>query len=182
MQRTDTKSEDQIKIKTLCEYLFFDQFQDTATFPRFEQCFQPLFNNITISMETVFKDICGEKKKYITYNRFAKAYLNHINGRDASSDSKTFFSNLITKILKEEKTFVGKTTENSYTFSTFKSCKKRECVTLVEILSDKKGKIHGINLEYDGVYKSKMYPSKIEDELIVSLEMTLGIVDEKPIS
>ena len=182
MQRTDTKSEDQIKIKTLCEYLFFDQFQDTATFPRFEQCFQPLFNNITISMETVFKDICGEKKKYITYNRFAKAYLNHINGRDASSDTNTFFSSLITKILKEEKTFVGKTTENSYNFSTFKSCKKRECITLVEILSDKKGKIHGINLDYDGVYKSKMYPSKIEDELIVSLEMSLGIVDDKPIT
>ena len=134
MQRTDTKSEDQIKIKTLCEYLFFDQFQETATFPRFEQCFQPLFNNVTISMETVFKDICGEKKKYI-----------------------------------------------NYTFSTVKSCKKRECVTLVEILSDKSGKIHGINLEYDGVFKSKMYPSRIDDELVVSLEMTLGIVDEKPI-
>jgi hypothetical protein len=57
-------------------------------------------------METVFKDICGEKKKYITYNRFAKAYLNHINGRDASSDTNTFFSSLITKILKEEKTLV----------------------------------------------------------------------------
>jgi hypothetical protein len=51
------------KIKTICEFLFFDQYQDTATFPRFEQCFQPLFNNISISMETVFKDICGEKKK-----------------------------------------------------------------------------------------------------------------------
>ena len=39
MQRTDTKNEDQEKIKTLCEYLFFDQFQETATFNRFEQCF-----------------------------------------------------------------------------------------------------------------------------------------------
>ena len=36
MQRSDTRSEDQLKIKTLCEYLFFDQFQDTATFPRFD--------------------------------------------------------------------------------------------------------------------------------------------------
>ena len=181
MQRTETKSEDQIKIKTLCEYLFFDQFQDTATFPRFEQCFQPLFNNVTLSMETVFKDICGEKKKYITYKRFAKAYLHHLNGKDPSNDTKTFFTVLLSKILKEEKSFVGKTTENSYSFSTVKSCKKRQCVTKVEILSDKKGKIHGINLEYDGVYKSKMYPPKIDDELVVSLEMNLGIVDEKPI-
>ena len=181
MQRTETTSQDQIKIKTICEYLFFDQFQDTATFPRFEQCFQPLFNNVNISMETVFKDICGEKKKYISYKRFAKAYLNHKNGNDPSRDTNTFFSTLFSSILKEEKSFVGRTTENSYSFSTFKSCNKRECVTLVEILSDKSGKIHGVNLEYDGVFKSKMYPSKIDDELIVSLEMSLGIVDEKPI-
>ena len=126
MQRTDTKSEDQIKIKTLCEYLFFDQYQDTSTFPRFEQCFQPLFNNVTLSMENVFKDICGEKKKYITYKRFAKAYLAHLNNKDPSPDSKIFFTTLLTKILKEEKSFVGKTTENSYTFSTVKSCKKRQ--------------------------------------------------------
>ena len=182
MHRTDNKTDDQIKIKTLCEYLFFDQFQDTATFPRFEQCFQPLFNNINISMETVFKDICGEKKKYINYNRFAKAYLNHKNGNYSSSDTKIFFSTLLTNILKEENQYIGKTTENSYTFSTVKSCKKRECISLVEILSDKKGKIHGINIEYDRAFKTKMYPNKIEDELIISLEMSLGIVDEKPIT
>ncbi len=62
MQRTETTSEEQIKIKTIWEYILFDQYQDTATFPRFEQCFQPLFNNITISMETVFKDIVVRKE------------------------------------------------------------------------------------------------------------------------
>ena len=181
MKKTENNNENEIKIKTICEYLFFDQFKDTATFPRFEQCFQPLFNNINISMETVFKDICGEKKKYITYNRFAKAYLNHINGKYDSADTKTFFENLFSKILKEEKSYVGKTTEKSYSFSTIKSCKNRECISLVEILSDKNNKIHGINIEYDGIFKSKMYPSKIENELVVSLEMNLGIIDEKPI-
>ena len=52
---------------------------------------------------------------------------------------------------------------------------------MVEILSDKSNRIHGVNLEYDGAFKSKMYPSKIEDELVVTLEMNLGIVIEKPI-
>ena len=182
MEIEDIKSEDKLKIKTLCEYLLFDQFQDTATFPRFEQCFQPLFNNVTLSMETVFKDICGEKKKYINYKRFARAYINHLNGKDPSQDTATFFSTLLSKILKDENQTIGETIENNYIFSTVKTCKKRQCITLVEILSDKQGKIHGINLEYDGVFKSKMYPSKIEDELVVSLEMTLGIVDEKPIT
>ena len=99
MQGTEINIEDQIKIKTLCEYLFFDQYQDTATFPRFEQCFQPLFNKISLSIEKVFKDICGEKKKYINYKRFARAYLNHKNNQDPSNDTKIFFDSLLTKIM-----------------------------------------------------------------------------------
>ena len=181
MQGTEINIEDQIKIKTLCEYLFFDQYQDTATFPRFEQCFQPLFNKISLSIEKVFKDICGEKKKYINYKRFARAYLNHKNNQDPSNDTKIFFDSLLTKIMKPEKSFIGKPIENCNSFSTVKSCKKRQCISLVEVLSDKNGKIHGINLEYDGVFKTKMYPPKLGDNLLVSLEMNLGIVDEKPL-
>ena len=181
MQKNELNEEDQIKIKTICEYIFFDQYQDTATFPRFEQCFQPLFNNVSISIETVFKDICGEKRKYINYKRFAKAYLNHCNNSDPSNDTKVFFDTLLSKMLKEPKNSIGKAIENSYSFSTVKSCKKRQCISLVEVLSDKNGKIHGISLEYDGVFKSKMYPIKIGDNLLVSLEMKLGIVDEKPL-
>ena len=163
MQNEELKEEDQIQLKTICEYMFFDQYQDTATFPRFEQCFQPLFNNISISIETVFKDICGEKKKYINFKRFAKAYLNHLNNSDPSNDSKIFFDTLFSKILKGPKSLIGKSIENSYSFSTVKSCKKRQCISLVEVLSDKDGKIHGINLEYDGVFKTKMYPIRIGD-------------------
>ena len=182
MQRTETTTEDQIKIKTLLEYILFDQYQDTATFSRFEQCFQPLFNNISISIERVFKDICGEKKKYINYNRFARAYLQHLNNQSPTPDSKTFFDTLLNKILKPPKSFVGKNIEKTLAFSTVKSCKKREYISLVEVLSDKDGKIHGINLEYDGVFKSRMYPSKIGDDLLVSLEMNLGLVDERPLT
>ena len=129
MQKNELSEEDQIKIKTICEYIFFDQYQDTATFPRFEQCFQPLFNNVSISIETVFKDICGEKRKYINYKRFARAYLNHCNNSDPSNDTKVFFDTLLTKILKEPKSFIGKPIENSYSFSTVKSCKKRQCIS-----------------------------------------------------
>jgi hypothetical protein len=93
---------DEMKIKTLCDFLFFDQFQETATFLRFEQCFQPLFNNVKISIQAIFKDICGPKKKYITYKRFSKAYRNHINGNDISQDTKLFFDKLFNSILKEE--------------------------------------------------------------------------------
>ena len=174
----EQKLDDQLKIKTLCDFLFFDQFQDTATFPRFEQCFQPLFNNVkNISMETVFKDICGPKKKYITYKRFAKAYLNHLNGKDNSEDIKIFFDKLLNSILKE-KNVIGNVGENIMSFSTKKTCKNRDCISLIQILSDVQGNIHGINLEYDGVFQSKMYPKNLEEILVISLEMKLGIIDD----
>ena len=172
--------DDQIKIKTICDFLFFDQFQDTATFPRFEQCFQPLFNNIkNISMEAVFKDICGPKKKYITYKRFAKAYLNHKNGKNNSEDTKLFFDKLLNSILENDNSFIGKTNQNMYSFSTKKISKTRDCISKIQVLCDKSENILGINLEYDGVYQSKMYPQKLENELFIFLEMTLGIIDEK---
>ena len=178
MRRKSIKNDEQIKILTLCEYLFFDQYRDYARFLRFEKCFQPLFNNVNISLEKVFKDICGPKKKYITYKRFKNAYLKHIIGKDVSKDTNIFFDKLFNSILKTEKSFIGKNTENAYSFSTIKSCRKRDCITLIEILINKEGKINGINLEYDGFFRSKMYPKNIEDDLDIGLEMNLGIIDE----
>jgi hypothetical protein len=40
--------EEENKLKTITEYLFFDEFKDYVTYNRFEQCFQPLFNNVQI--------------------------------------------------------------------------------------------------------------------------------------
>ena len=179
MEQSNDTIGDEIKIKTICEYLFFDQFQDTATFEIFEKCFQPLFNNVKISLEKVFKDICGRKKKYITYKRFARAYIEHIKGNDNSNDTKLFFNKLLNSILKIEKKTIGEDQENVYIFSTIKACRRRKCLTQVQILTDKEGKIHGINLEYDGVYQSKMYPKTIEDDLVVNLEMNLNYLNEK---
>jgi len=169
---------DEMKIKTLCEFLFFDHFQETATFLRFEQCFQPLFNNAKISMQTVFKDICGPKKKYITYKRFAKAYRNYINGNDTSPDTKLFFDKLFNSILKQENTFIGTAQENIHSYSTKKTSRNRDCISFVQILCDKKGNFRGMNVEYDGVYKNKMY-SEFENGLFIFLDMKLGAIDEK---
>ena len=179
MQEPNDGKDDEIKVKTICEYIFFDQFQDNATFETFEKCFQPLFNNIKISLEKVFKDICGPKKKYITYKRFARAYLEHKNGNDHSKDTKLFFDKLLNSILKLENEYVGEDKEMVYIFSTRKTCRRRKCLTMIQILNDKEGKIHGINLEYDGVYQSQMYPKSIEDDLVVNLEMNLRYLNEK---
>ena len=169
----------QIKIKTICEFLFIDRFQDTATFPRFEKCFQPLFNNKNISMLKVFKEICGPKKKYITYKRLSKAYLNHLNKNDKSEDTKIFFNELFEQILIENKISLKKKPKKIYSFSNKKTCKNRECISMIQILSNKNGTLNGIILEYDGVIQSNMYKSNLEDDFILRLEMPLDFIDEK---
>ena len=62
MSKLGLTPEEEIKLKTICEYLFFDEYTDYASYTRFEQCFQPLFNNIKISIDKVFKTIVGNKK------------------------------------------------------------------------------------------------------------------------
>ena len=182
MSKLGLSQEEENQLKTISEYLFFDEFKDFVTYNRFEQCFQPLFNNVQISIDKVFKNICGEKKKYINYQRLVNSYILYKkNDPKISPDLKTFFEKLFNSILKKENTFIGKPQEKTFSFTTPKACKKRECITSIKILSDKDGAIHGLIMEYDGIVKNKLYPSKIENDLVISLEMKLGIVDDKPI-
>ena len=178
----DTYDKNIIKIKTICEFLFFDQYKDTSTFQNFEKCLQPLLNNIDISIEKVFKDICGPKKKYITFDRFSRAYLNYLKGKNKSPDIKLFFDKLINSILKDETEFIGEDKEDTYIFSTNRLSKKAKYLTMIQVLSDKEEKIHGINLEYDEAHESKMFPNILEDELFINLEMNLDILNDNSLS
>lgn len=133
--KQNQNNEEQQKIKTICDFLFFDQYQDNASFLRFEKCFQPLFNNINISFEKVFNDICEANKKYITYKRFAKAYLNYKNKENISKDTIIFFDKLFNSIFKKEKDFIGEVKEKIYSFSTKKTSSKRNYITILQVLS-----------------------------------------------
>ena len=171
------KTEEDEKLRTVCEFLFFDHLKNEATYPRFEQCFQPLFSDSELSMLAVFTEIAGEKRKYITFPRFVNAYKTRAN----SQTLKQFFDKLFNSILKRETDAIGKEREKCYTYSTAITCGGRQCITLLQILSDKEGTIHGFNITYDSVFKCKMYPTKLQEDLLVTLEMSLGLVDESPI-
>ena len=182
MSKLGLSPEEENQLKTICEYLFVDQFMDFATYNRFEQCFQPLFNNIPISIDKVFKSICGEKKKYINYQRLVNSYLLYKNEEaKIIPDLKIFFEKLFNSILKKENTTIGKTQEKTFIFITPKSCKIRDCISSIKLVSDNEGAIHGLIMEYDDISKIKMYPTKIQDNLVISLDMKLGIVDEIPV-
>ena len=169
-----------IQLKTICEYLFFDQFHEYVSYPRFEQCFQPLFNETNLALDSVFKEICGQKKKYLNYPRLVNAYQKYKSGY-ASNELKFFFNKVLNEILLTENSAKGESPEICFRYSTKIANSKRGYISLIEVLTDNDGTIHGLIVEYDGVFKNRMYPSKIEENLSVSLEMNLGIIDEQPI-
>ena len=86
------------QLKATCEYFFFDQIHEHASYSRFEQCFQPLFKEANIPLDSIFKEICGPKKKYINYPCFGNAYKKYKSG-NVSNDLKFFFYKLLNEIL-----------------------------------------------------------------------------------
>ena len=172
------------KIETILDFLLFDQYTYYISFSRFEQCFQPLFptiKNNSINLFNIFKEICGPKKKYITIDRFINSYISYkkFPNSTSSKEIKIFYDILFSKILKESNTSIGKPKNNCYNYSTIKSCKNREFISNIQILTDKNDIIKGFNIIYDDVFENIMFPSEFEDELNISLDMNLGLIDEK---
>ena len=100
--------EEEFKIKTVCEFLFFDQLKDYATYNRFEQCFQPLINDLNLSTDKIFKELAGKQKKYITYKRFINCYLANKNKtRILPKDVRTFFNTLMNNLIHDENSPIG---------------------------------------------------------------------------
>ena len=175
--KIDLTEEEQKKINSICDYLFFDQYSEMATYLRFERCFQPLFiEDKNIVLEEIFKEICGPKKKYLNYKRFVKAYLNYKSDK-VSKELKEFFNKLFNSIYKEGQ--IGEFEGGKLTYSTRRANKNRECITMIEVLDDKEGVIHGINVTFDDIFRNKLYPQKLEKSLSVGLEISLKLLDEK---
>ena len=171
-------AEEEKQINTICEFLFFDQFSEFATFLRFERCFQPLFSDDqNIELDDLFIELCGPKKKYLNYKRFVNSYLKYKDNK-VSKELKSFFDKLFNSILQNDNV-IGDFEEGRLTFSTRKANKNRECITLIEVLNDKEGVIHGINLVFDDIFKNKLYPKQLEENLSVGLEISLKILDEE---
>ena len=171
--------DDTQKIKTILDFLFFDQYTYFVSFPRFEQCFFPLFSKkFSDLFFPLFKEITGPKKKYITCQRFLKSFISYKKNK-VSKDLKSFYDILFFQILKDNS--VGKHNKDCYNYSTVKSCKKREFISNIQILTDKTNEIKGINITYDDIFENNMFPSFLENDLDISLDMNLGIVDDKPI-
>ena len=173
----NVSNESEIKLKTIFELFFCDY--ELSTVLKLEKCLKALFNNINISIDLVFKTFFGSKNKYIEYQRLYQLYLKSKDSNNKCIEIKKFFDILLNYMLKEENTFIGNDLPNNYIFCTKLSSKNRKYISMVQVLSDKKGKIHGLIIEYDGVYKCEMYSKIITDKLGISLEIKLGYLNEE---
>ena len=144
-------------IKTVCDYLIVDRVKDFSTFPRFEQCFGPLFSDKNdFQLSEVFKEICGKNKKYITLRRLLSSYIKWKSNLSKNNHFNYFMSSLFNNIIKKEDGTIGELNQNCQIFST-QNCQGRKAISKFGIFTDiKKNKIQGFILEYDDSFNANL--------------------------
>ena len=159
-------------LKTICDYLIVDRVKDFSTFPRFEQCFGPLFSDKNdFQLSEVFKEICGKNKKYITFRRLISSYIIWKSNLSKNIHFNYFMSTLFNNIIKNEDETIGELNQNCQIFST-QNCQGRKAISKFGIFSDiKKNKIQGFILEYDDSFNANL--SFRHENDIPSLEINL---------
>ena len=146
-------------IKSLCDYLILDRVKDFATFQRFEQCLGPLFSDKgDFILSEVYKEICGPKRKYITFKRLLSSYINWKSNKSKNKSFNHFMISLFgnNKIIKSNDEVIGELNNNCQIFST-QNCQGRKAISKFGIFSDiKKEKIQGFILEYDDSFNANL--------------------------
>ena len=95
-----------------------ERFNDCASFVRFEQCFGPLFSlkNKEFILVEAFKEIIYPKRKYLTYKRMIKTYLNWKLKKSSNYNVDFFMSKAFQKMLRGQ--VAGELIEGQSVFST----------------------------------------------------------------
>ena len=105
LNNIDLSEEELTKIKTISEYLFMDQYQDTCAYPRFEECFGAFCLEKSIDLPKVFKSLCGKKRKYLTFRRLIISFNHWKNNKNINNYNFDFnaLSNNKTSIFNNNK-------------------------------------------------------------------------------
>ena len=188
--------EEKIKLKTLCEFVFFGLESNTTTYEKFERCFQPLFNdNIRINLYDAYTSMIGDKKKYLTYPRFVNAYLRYKEYKkkepENNNDLSIFFSSIFDKIFKGINGFVGNhkdfdfnQNKNIICLSTKRGTSnndnpyKESFISSLEVKVNSQDIINGIIIEYDNIDLYKLYDEENNEKILIGLRIKSRILDE----
>ena len=164
------------KIAMVCDYLVLDRFQDLSSFLRFEKCFGPLFSNEKPNfLFEVFQEICGHKKKYITFGRLISAYLIWKSQLSKNENFNKFMSVVFNKMIKTNNEVVGTPVEKGKVFFFFYA-RGRKVITKFSVLSDiKKNAIKGFHIQYDDIFDCYLRPKNQNEKEVDKSEIKLEI-------
>ena len=153
------------KIAMICDYLVLDRFNDISSFIRFEKCFGPLFNkeNPNFLIE-VYQEICGPKKKYISFGRLISAYIKWKTNSSQNNNFNRFMDLVFNSMIKTQDEVIGKLEEGTRIFNT-RNTRGRKVISKFSVFTDSsKNCIKGFNIQYDDFFDSLLCTKKKEGE------------------
>jgi hypothetical protein len=163
------------KIAMICDYLVLDKYQDISSFLRFEKCFGPLFSNEKPNfLFEVFQEICGSKKKYITYGRLIYAYLVWKSKLSNNDNFNKFMNIVFNKMIKTNNEVVGIPVEGGRVFST-RNARGHKVISKFSVFSDDKlNALKGFSIKYDDVFESVLAPKRNIESLKGNIKLEMN--------
>ena len=161
------------KIAMVCDYLVLDHFQEVSSFIRLEQCFGPFFSKESPDfLPSVLQEICGPKKKYITFGRLISAYAKWKSKSSTNENFNKFMDLVFGDMIKTQDEVIGKLVEGGRIFST-KNTRGRKVISRFSVLTDEtKNQIQGFHIQYDDFFDTVLSPKKTRDD--ITLEMNFA--------
>ena len=173
--KLDLTDEELNIIKTISEYLFMDQYQDTAAYPRFEECFGAFCLEQSIDLPKVFKTLCGRRRKYITFRRLISSFNQwKKNTIKYNEDTSKFIELVFKNLLKNPKENVGKIVDKAICYNTNNSEFKKAISQFCVITDEDQNIIKGFQITYDDFFKNNLFLNKENEKFYVSLELNLA--------
>ena len=163
------------KIAMVCDYLVLDRFHDISSFLRFEKCFGPLFSKEKPNfLYEVFQEMCGHKKKYLTFGRLISAYLIWKTKISTNESFNKFMNILYNKMIKTNNEIVGIPVEGGRVFST-RSSRGRKVITKFSVLSDeKKNALKGFCIQYDDIFDVTLAPKNNNEKISQNIQLEMN--------
>ena len=158
------------KIGMIYDYLVLDRFQEYCSFFRLEKCFGPFFSKEPHNFfPDVLKEICGPKRKYISYGRLILAYTKWKSKTSINDNFNKFMDAVFNNIIETKDQNIGKIVEGGRIFST-RNSRGRKIISRFSVITDSsKNKINGFHIQYDDVFDTILSPDKTRDN--ITLEM-----------
>ena len=158
------------KIGMIYDYLVLDRFQEYCSFFRLEKCFGPFFAKEPQNFfPEVFKEICGPKRKYISYGRLILAYTKWKSKSSTNDNFNKFMETVFNNIIVTQDQNIGKIIEGGRIFST-RNNRGRKVISKFSVITDEaKNKINGFHIQYDDVFDTILSPDKTKNN--ITLEM-----------